>query len=116
MEALMQYDWPGNVRELEHAVQQMVAMNSGQWISRADLPSSVLNQALRRSESASTESASPISARYSEGNPPVIPLAEVEKRAILYAMDVTKGDRALAAAMLEIGRTTLYRRLREYGP
>jgi len=115
MEALMQYDWPGNVRELEHAVQQMVAMNSGQWISRADLPSSVLNQALQRSESASTDPASPISARYSEGDTQVIPLAEVEKRAILHAMDVTKGDRTLAAAMLEIGRTTLYRKLKDYG-
>ena len=45
----------------------------------------------------------------------MIPLAEVEKRAILHAMDVTKGDRTLAAAMLEIGRTTLYRKLKDYG-
>jgi transcriptional regulator of acetoin/glycerol metabolism len=45
----------------------------------------------------------------------VIPLAELEKRAILHALEVTKGDRTLAADLLGIGRTTLYRKLKEYG-
>ena len=44
-----------------------------------------------------------------------MPLAEVEKRAILQTMEYTKGDRTVAAAMLGIGRTTLYRKLKEYG-
>ena len=44
----------------------------------------------------------------------VLPLAEVEKRAILHAVEIAKGDRTLAAAMLDIGRTTLYRKLKEY--
>jgi transcriptional regulator of acetoin/glycerol metabolism len=39
----------------------------------------------------------------------------VEKHAILDALDYTKGDRTVAAAMLGIGRTTLYRKLKEYG-
>ncbi|MFL6546807.1 MAG: helix-turn-helix domain-containing protein [Candidatus Udaeobacter sp.] len=42
-------------------------------------------------------------------------MAEVEKRAILHAIDYSKGDRTVAAAMLGIGRTTLYRKLKEYG-
>jgi len=42
-------------------------------------------------------------------------LAELEKRAILNALAYTKGDRTVAAAMLGIGRTTLYRKLKEYG-
>jgi transcriptional regulator of acetoin/glycerol metabolism len=45
----------------------------------------------------------------------VTPLAEVEKRAILHALQVTRGDRTLAAELLGIGRTTLYRKLKEYG-
>jgi DNA-binding protein Fis len=45
----------------------------------------------------------------------IIPLAEVEKRAIVEAIEYTKGDRTVAAAMLGIGRTTLYRKLKEYG-
>jgi transcriptional regulator of acetoin/glycerol metabolism len=45
----------------------------------------------------------------------VLPLAEVERRAILNALAVTRGDRTTAAQLLGIGRTTLYRRLKEYG-
>ena len=45
---------------------------------------------------------------------PVIPLAELERRAIIHALEYTKGDRAVAAHLLGIGRTTLYRKLKEY--
>ena len=44
----------------------------------------------------------------------ILPLSEVEKRAIMDALRYTKGDRATAAALLGIGRTTLYRKLKEY--
>ena len=46
--------------------------------------------------------------------PQVLPLAEVEKRAILDALQFTRGDRSMAAHLLGIGRTTLYRKLKEY--
>jgi hypothetical protein len=46
---------------------------------------------------------------------PVLPLADLEKREILRAIEYTKGDRTVAAALLGIGRTTLYRKLKEYG-
>jgi transcriptional regulator of acetoin/glycerol metabolism len=42
----------------------------------------------------------------------VVPLAVLEQRAILSALDYTKGDRAVAAHLLGIGRTTLYRKLK----
>lgn len=45
---------------------------------------------------------------------PVIPLAELERQAILRALEYTKGDRLTAASLLGIGRTTLYRKLKEY--
>lgn len=110
MEALLQHDWPGNVRELEHSIQQMVAMNSGQWISKADLPTTVTNAAIQRAQH--TTAAVPVHMTPSDQ---ILPLAEVEKRAILHALQVAKGDRTLAAAMLDIGRTTLYRKLKDYG-
>jgi transcriptional regulator with PAS, ATPase and Fis domain len=121
METFMHYDWPGNIRQLEHTVQQIVAMNSGQGqlISRGALPSTLMNagnqidfiKATSPSMSGLTSPRSPFDA----GAQQILPLAEVEKRAILQAMEVTKGDRTLAAAMLEIGRTTLYRKLKDYG-
>lgn len=114
MDGFLQYDWPGNVRELEHTLQRMVAMNSGPWLTAADLPSTLINRSYERKISGSVADGAGASAAQaiSEG---VIPLSEVERRAILKAMEYTKGDRTVAAAMLGIGRTTLYRKLKEYG-
>ena len=114
MQALMQHDWPGNVRELEHAIQHMVAMNSGPWITPVELPSTVTNKRIEiRVQNAESLNlaASPLSNQAC----PVLPLAEVERREILRAIEYTKGDRTVAAALLGIGRTTLYRKLKEYG-
>jgi transcriptional regulator with PAS, ATPase and Fis domain len=114
MNLLVAYDWPGNVRELEHSVQQMVAMNSGPWLARADLPSTVINRdsETRMASHHANYSSSPGEAAGPAG---ITPLAEIEKRAILHALEVTKGDRTMAAELLGIGRTTLYRKLKEYG-
>ena len=46
----------------------------------------------------------------------VATLAELEKRAILSALQSTHGDKLKAADLLGIGKTTLYRKLKEYGP
>jgi transcriptional regulator of acetoin/glycerol metabolism len=46
--------------------------------------------------------------------PSIVPLHVLERRAILNALEYTKGDRAIAAHLLGIGRTTLYRKLKEY--
>ena len=116
MDAFLHYDWPGNVRELEHTLQQMVAMNSGPWLTAADLPSTVVNRRTERDLQMSGVPALPASGVLAGASPQaILPLAEVEKRAILDAMEYTKGDRTLAASMLGIGRTTLYRKLKEYG-
>ena len=45
----------------------------------------------------------------------VVPMAEMERQAILAALDHVKGDKMQAARLLGIGKTTLYRKLREYG-
>ena len=113
MDALKEYDWPGNVRQLEHTIQQMVAMNSGPWLTAPDLPSAVVNRNLERRFEGSVKQ-NPIVMAASESPEIILPLAEVERRAILHAIRYTKGDRTVAAAMLGIGRTTLYRKLKEY--
>ena len=117
LQTLIQYDWPGNIRELEHTVQQMVAMNSGPWLTPADLPSTHANRSAEKALAGSRSGASLSQAANAGDALPsgIIPLAEVERRAILDALKYTKGDRTVAAAMLGIGRTTLYRKLKEYG-
>ena len=47
--------------------------------------------------------------------PRVMPLAELEKQAILTTIRQLKGDKLMAARLLGIGKTTLYRKLKEYG-
>ncbi len=128
LEALLSYDWPGNVRELENCIQQMVAMNSGPLLHLTDLPSSIQNHLLTRKGQSMVAAAaagadypgpahdfqsveSPVPELTPMG---VLPLVEVERRHIMRALEYTKGDRAVAAGLLGIGRTTLYRKLKEY--
>ncbi len=135
MEVLLSYDWPGNVRELENCVQHMVAINSGPLLHVGDLPSSLQNHLIQKKSQYLTAAAGasfdslmphrkppetsgdlvPVSSAMSfQGPSAVIPLLELERRAIANALEYTKGDRAVAAHLLGIGRTTLYRKLKEY--
>jgi DNA-binding NtrC family response regulator len=129
MEVLLSYDWPGNVRELENCVQHMAAINSGPLLHLGDLPSNLRNfltekQTQYLMAAAGTDfSAAPrndVSADQTAGGPVthnapmVVPLLELERRAIVNALEYTKGDRSVAAHLLGIGRTTLYRKLKEY--
>jgi len=116
MATLMTYSWPGNVRELQNCIERMVAMHSGPLLQTADLPSALQNhQAARRPGTCSVAAVAvsgggPLPAPQSG----IIPLTEMERRAILDALEYTKGDRVMAAYLLGIGRTTLYRKLKEY--
>lgn len=111
LEAMLSYEWPGNVRELQNAIERMAAMNSGPLLHLADLPSPLqLHVSASRGVQLSMRAAV-------SGRPPsngVVPLAEMERREILKALEFTKGDRMMAAHLLGIGRTTLYRKLKEY--
>lgn len=114
---LIGYDWPGNVRELENSIQSMVAVNSGPLLHSADVPSAIRNKALERDRELApvpllAPVQSPAPASYIM---PIVTLAEMEKRAIVQAMQYTRNDRLMAAHLLGIGRTTLYRKIKEYG-
>ena len=116
------YPWPGNVRELENSIQHMVALRSGAVLDVSDLPSALQNFRIARDLPLGF-GAVPGPPRPEPGAPgmggcdpgPILPLSEVERRAILNALQFTRGDRATAAQLLGIGRTTLYRKLKEYG-
>lgn len=93
----MEYDWPGNVRELENTVERSMALGSGEVLRDEDSfpmlrPLEVCRQQL------CTEA-----------------LAVIEKRAILKTLHETNGDKLTASKMLGIGKTTLYRKLKQYG-
>ena len=127
MEVMLSYDWPGNIRELENCIQHMAAINSGPLLHVADLPSALQNFLNQKKSQYLTAAAAahpgPVPSdpqALQEAPPqfqnfgPIIPLSELERRAIVNALEYTKGDRAVAAHLLGIGRTTLYRKLKEY--
>ena len=118
LEAMMNYDWPGNVRELQNSIERMVALNTGPWLHVADLPSALQNQRAAEPPLASAVAAgsetAPLPLLHAPPRPAGLFLATVEKETILKALEATHGDRAKAAQLLGIGRTTLYRKLKEY--
>jgi len=101
MKLMLAYDWPGNVRELENCLERACALSSGPVMQVADLPTSIQNAQLH-----STSGAVPSSR--------IVTIAEMEKQAILGTIDQLQGDKLMAAKLLGIGKTTLYRKLKEY--
>src|SRR6185437_5964784 len=103
MKILLMHEWPGNVTELEACIQRAAAMADGRELRPEDLPA-YLHPPLRNSFPDPVQNVTEI-----------IPLAEVEKKTILGALERLKGDKMATARRLGIGKTTLYRKLREYG-
>ncbi len=103
MKAMLAYDWPGNVRELENCLERSYAFTSGPAIHLMDLPPEIANVPLPE----------PINGN-GNGRGGIIPIAELEKRTILKTIVELNGDKLQAARLLGIGKTTLYRKLKDY--
>jgi two-component system NtrC family response regulator len=94
--AVMQaYRWPGNIRELRNVMERAVLLAADGVIRARDLP---LNG--DQVDSVSGD---------------VLPLAEIERRHILHALEMTDWHQGKAATQLGISAKTLYRKIREYG-
>ena len=110
LRTMMLYDWPGNVRELENAVEHACTMGTGPVLSLGDLPTQLQFQAME-----ARRAVAEVSGQQANTLDKVTPLAETEKREILNAVRIFNGDKLKAARVLGIGKTTLYRKLKEYG-
>ena len=113
LRTMVEYEWPGNVRELEHSIDRACTLSSGPVVHLGDLPTQLQNFHLQNHRPvvvAPMASGAPNPART-----PVMPLAQLEKQAILDTLRKLNGDKLLAARLLGIGKTTLYRKLKEYG-
>jgi two-component system response regulator FlrC len=105
----MSYAWPGNVREMKSAIEWAVFSAAGPRIDVVDLPPDVRGDA--EGEGLHPEGAGGYS-------PSAIlvgkTMAEIEKEAILTALQASGGNRRKAAERLDIGLRTLQRKLKEY--
>ena len=97
---LLAYSWPGNVRELRNSVERASILAAGEWILPEHLPPAVRGGGCR-----------PSRGRESQGRS----LAEIERDAIMDALERCGGNRTRAAKELGISRRKLLYRLKEYG-
>lgn len=102
---LVAYDWPGNVRELESAIEYSVLHARGRAVVPEDLPAKLQSPQVRAA------ARSPLSALFED----LPSLDELERRYLLYVLDVAAGNRTRAAEILGIDRRTLYRMVERYG-
>jgi two-component system response regulator HydG len=111
LRAMMRHDWPGNVRELENSIERACALSSGPVLHLGDLPTQLQQEGLEARRLAA-QAGKPAA---EDGAPQLTTLAELERQAILGAIRALNGDKLQAAKLLGIGKTTLYRKLKEYG-
>ena len=90
--SLQKYPWPGNIRELRNCIRRAVLLSADGWISPEELN---LDLTVGREETASI-------------------LEEKEKQLLLRTLEEAEGNRARAARILGISRTSLYEKLRKY--
>ena len=104
--ALKAYQWPGNVRELEMTVLgAILACTEDRVVHLATLPANI------RANAPKMEEPTPPSPALQPDDDTIVPLSELERRAIAHALRVTGGNVTRAARALGIGRATMYRKL-----
>jgi two-component system response regulator HydG len=95
LQKLSHYAWPGNIRELQHAVERAVILGKGPLLKAEDFQLSPTVE--------------------SDTGPTTLNLSDVEKNVIKHALKKCNGNLTRASEELGIGRTTLYRKIDEYG-
>jgi len=97
---LATHAWPGNVRELENAVERAVVLLAGDYVQEWDLPPTLLP--------GQAEGAMPVALA------PGIRLEDMERQAIMAALEAAGGNKSQAARQLGITRKTLHAKLQKY--
>jgi DNA-binding NtrC family response regulator len=134
LDLLYRYDWPGNIRQLENAVFRAVVLADGPMLTPQEFPQIAAHQGGAAVESIHADMPAPptepLEIDYPLGSAPRLeegmlaavdsegelkPLADIEAAMIRLALDRYKGRMSLIARRLGIGRSTLYRKLKELG-
>jgi two-component system response regulator HydG len=101
MRKLMAYRWPGNVRELRHALERMIVLADYETLMETDLPDEIIESTATRPPAVTQM-------------PADMTIDELEKMAIVKALDSCGGNRTHAAQRLNISVRTLQRKLHQY--
>jgi len=95
LDKLITYSWPGNIRELRHTIEKSVILCDNHTIRPEDL---FIDQVRSVTEARMPQK-----------------LSEIEKQAIMKAIQDSRGNYSQAARILDISRTTLYAKMKSYG-
>ncbi|HZY48575.1 MAG TPA: sigma-54 dependent transcriptional regulator, partial [Devosia sp.] len=136
LDLLKAYDWPGNIRQLENALYRAIVLSDGGYLEIADFPQ-IVAQARGREESLKltgslrlpsapvhidavrsrpeVETREAVPDRFLDPGGEVRPLETLERELIEFALRRYGGRMSKVARALGIGRSTLYRKLRDYG-
>ncbi|BHH84511.1 sigma-54 dependent transcriptional regulator [Desulforhopalus sp. 52FAK] len=114
MALLRQYDWPGNVRQLEHSIERACILCLDATISVEDLPEEVIEWSRKRKVSRGS-AGEPGNGQTMVGVESENPAGLEQKGSddIISALRIAGGNKAKAARILKIDRSTLYRKIRE---
>ncbi|MFO0911013.1 MAG: sigma-54 dependent transcriptional regulator [Isosphaeraceae bacterium] len=110
LDILNKHDWPGNIRELEGVIQRGVALCQGTRITSGHLSPSLCHPRAARMGGIAPRNAAPANIR-----PLKEALEEPEKRIIIQALQALNWNRQETARVLDINRTTLYKKMKKYG-
>lgn len=106
MDIFLEYNWPGNVRELENAIARAIIVANSSKIVRENLPSTILKKFPQQNQVAIKE------------NEEIVPLPQlienIEREAIIKALEKTEGNKSKAAKILGISRKSLFNKIRQY--
>ena len=104
MRLLMRHEWPGNVRELENAIEYATVMSGGRaFVDAADLPVELDGQSLAPAGSYQVTE---------DGLDFRGVVSEIERNLILQSLELTRGNKARAAQLLDLKRTTFVEKLK----
>lgn len=103
LQKLRAYDWPGNIRELQNVIERAIMLSRGEEI----LPEHLV----RLGSSSSASSSDGQEGAIGE----LLPLADIEKMHILAVLKNCDGNQRKSARILNISKSTLWRKLKEYG-
>ncbi|PWT79215.1 MAG: sigma-54-dependent Fis family transcriptional regulator [Bacteroidetes bacterium] len=98
LDHLQHHDWKGNIRELKNVMERAVILASGPQLTSENLPLELQ-----------------VNGHKEHGTLSAFDLASVEKLHIQRVLNHTRGNKTEAAKLLNIGLTTLYRKIEEYG-